>query len=408
MESRETENGAEKFDCCIAGGGPAGIMLGYLLARAGLQVAVLEKWPDFFRDFRGDTVHPSTMRILDELGLLDDFLKLPHDETKQIAVKIGGKKVTVADFTHIRRTPFLAFMPQWDFLNFLSANGKKFPGFHLMMRTEALDLLKDGDKVIGVKAKNNSGEFEIKATLTVGADGRHSTIREKSGLQVKDLGAPIDVLWFRLPRKDDGAAETLGDADHGKVLILIDRGDYWQCGFLIAKGDFEKIKSRGLESLRAEITMLEPSLDQAAKGLTDWSQIKLLPVAVDHLEQWYQPGLICIGDAAHAMSPVGGIGINLAIQDAVAAANILIPAFRHGGGIKTSDLESIQVRRSNAAKIVQKLQVFIHNHVLAPVLADNGHFDIPWQLKFLQHFPILRRVLARAVGFGYRSEHVDF
>jgi 2-polyprenyl-6-methoxyphenol hydroxylase-like FAD-dependent oxidoreductase len=401
----------ERIDtrCCIAGGGPAGIMLGYLLARAGIDVVVLEKWPDFFRDFRGDTIHPSTMDVLHELGLLEEFLRLPHDETKRIALHVGGEAITVADFTHLPcACPFVGFIPQWDFLNFIATEGRRYPGFHLMMETEATDLLRENGRVVGVLAKRGNDELEIRAELTVGADGRHSTVREKAGLPVEDLGAPIDVLWFRLPRTGDGTSESLGYVDRGRMFVLLNRGTYWQCAALIKKGDADAVKARGLDDFRDGIVRIVPMLQDAVRAIGSWDDVKLLSVDVDHLREWSAPGLVCIGDAAHAMSPVGGVGINLAVQDAVAAANILAPAFRRPGGIRRDDLLAIQRRRAWPARVIQRAQVLAHTHILEPILA---HGDAPmhpaWQLRLLRWLPVLRRVPARLIGIGVRPEHVS-
>ena len=392
--------------CCIAGGGPAGIMLGYLLARAGIDVVVLEKWPDFFRDFRGDTIHPSTMDVLHELGLLDDFLRLPHDETRQLKGYIGGQEITLADFTRLKvRCPFIAFIPQWDFLNFISAKGTAFSAFHLMTETEATDIIVENGRVVGVRAKKKEQILEIRAELTVGADGRDSTIRARAGLPVADYGAPIDVLWFRLPRRDDRTKQSLGYIDDGKFMVMLDRGDYWQCGFIIAKGGFEAIKARGLESFKNDIAALAPFVSSAVGELKDWEQVKLLSVSVDHLTRWYREGLLCIGDAAHAMSPVGGVGINLAIQDAVAAANVLVPAFRRSGPTG-EDLANVQKRREFPTSATQRLQVFVHRRVIAPALARRGHMRVPWVLRLFNLMPALRWFPARFVGIGFRPEHV--
>jgi 2-polyprenyl-6-methoxyphenol hydroxylase-like FAD-dependent oxidoreductase len=392
--------------CCIAGGGPAGIMLGYLLARNGIEVTVLEKWPDFFRDFRGDTIHPSTMDILNQLGLIKKFLKNPHNETKQIGVHIGGQEVIIADFTYLHTIcPFLGFMPQWDFLNFISNEAKQYPSFHLMMDTEVIDLIQENEKVVGVRAKDKNISYEIRAELVVGADGRHSVVREKAVLKVIDLGAPIDVLWFRLSRENDGTDRSFGFVDRGQIAILIDRDDYWQCAFIIHKGDFEKIKAKGLPTFQTNLTKLVPIFSKNVHELKSWDQVKLLSVAVDHLEQWYQPGLLCIGDAAHAMSPVGGVGINLAVQDAVAAANRLIQAFHRKDGIKISDLAAIQSRRAWPTRVIQKVQVAIHANILEKALANPKHLDkAPWQLRLFNIFPYLRRLPAWLVGIGLRKE----
>jgi 2-polyprenyl-6-methoxyphenol hydroxylase-like FAD-dependent oxidoreductase len=394
--------------CCISGGGPAGIMLGYLLARSGVDVTILEKWPDFFRDFRGDTIHPSTMDILNELGLLQKFLALPHNETKQVALHISGEEIIVADFSHLKTAcKFLGFIPQWDFLNFIAKEGKQYPNFHLLMETESTDLLWDKDAVVGVKAKDKEGEFEIRSALVVGADGRHSTIREKSKLAIEDLGAPIDVLWFELPRTEDGTATSLGYIDQGKMLVLIDRDTYWQCGYIIRKGDFDTIKANGIEMFRDDLLQLAPFLKAGIEKVTSWEQIKLLSVAVDHLDTWYLPGLICIGDSAHAMSPVGGVGINLAIQDAVAAANILVPAFHRTNGVRQSDLKAIQKRRARPARLIQNSQVFAHTRVIAHILSSKRRLQVPWQLKLIKRVPYLRRLPAYFMGVGFRPEHIQ-
>jgi 2-polyprenyl-6-methoxyphenol hydroxylase-like FAD-dependent oxidoreductase len=394
--------------CCVAGGGPAGIMLGYLLARAGIDVVVLEMWPDFFRDFRGDTIHPSTMQVLYELDLLEEFLKLPHSEMQQMAAHMGGVEVTVADFSRLdARTPFIAFIPQWDFLNFLSSKAKGFSRFHLMMETKAIDIIQEDERTVGVRAHDKEGDFEIRAELVIGADGRHSVIREKARLPVEDYGAPIDVLWFRLSRTDDGTKRSLGYIDGGRGLIMLDRNDYWQCGFIIAKGGFDAIKSRGIEEFRRDIASLAPFLSSTASELKDWQQIKLLSVSVDHLSTWYQEGLVCIGDSAHAMSPVGGIGINLAIQDAVAAANILVPVFRNGIPA-AADLAAIQARRQPPTRWTQRLQVFLHRRVLGPVLnnKNNGSMRLPFFLRLFKLIPLLQWFPAYVIGVGFRPEHV--
>lgn len=394
--------------CVIAGGGPAGVMLGYLLARAGTDIVVLEKWPDFFRDFRGDTIHPSTMEVLHELGLLDDFFKLPHEKTRRLTVDIGGEAVTVTDFSRLSvRTPFIAFIPQWDFLNFIAEQGKRFKGFHLLMETEATDIVQEKGRVAGVRARDGAGELEIRAELVIGADGRHSTIREKAGLAVVTSGAPIDVLWFRLAAREGDPEQSFAAADHGKFLVMLDRGDYWQCGFLIAKDSFESIKGQGLGAFRETIAVLAPFLGPSVGELKDWDQVKLLGVMVDHLTRWYREGLLCIGDAAHAMSPLGGVGINLAIQDAVAAANVLIPAFETGEPT-TADLEKIQHRRQWPTRMTQRLQIFMHNRVIIPYLRSHGHVTPPWTLRLFNRIPFLRWIPARIIGIGFRPEHIQW
>src|SRR6266568_2006810 len=310
--------------CCVVGGGPAGMMLGYLLARRGVQVIVLEKHQDFFRDFRGDTVHPSTLEVLKELGLLKEFLDLPHEKVASLGGIIGEFLFEVADFRHVPVTcKYVALMPQWDFLNFLSGHAKKFPSFQLLMQHEATDIVRDGERIMGVVAQHEGREVQVRADLVVGCDGRHSLMRGAAGLKVIEHGVPINVLWFRINRKPDDSVQVLGNVNYGKALILINRSDYFQAGLIIAKGSYDEIKARGIDALRADISKIAPYLGERVNELHDWDQIKILTVQINRLQRWYRPGLLCIGDAAHAMSPAGGVGINLAIQDAVAAANLL-------------------------------------------------------------------------------------
>jgi 2-polyprenyl-6-methoxyphenol hydroxylase-like FAD-dependent oxidoreductase len=322
--------------CCIAGGGPAGMVLAYLLARAGIEVLVLEKHADFLRDFRGDTIHPSTLEVMYELGLLEEFLKLPHDELRELSAEINGLQFTVGDFTYVPgHCKFIALMPQWDFLNFIADRAKRYPEFNLRMQAEVTDLILDGDRVIGVRARTQLGPVEIRAELVIGADGRRSVVREKAELEVETFGSPIDVLWMRIPRKPGDPPQTFGHIDSGRILVMIQRNDYWQCAFVIAKGSFAGIREKGLQPFRDDIVRLQPFLRGRENELKSWEDIKLLTVVIDRLKKWHRPGLLCIGDAAHAMSPIGGVGINLAIQDAVAAANILAPAFQRGATLGT-------------------------------------------------------------------------
>ncbi len=393
--------------CCVAGGGPAGMMLGFLLARAGIDVVVLEKHADFLRDFRGDTVHPSTLELMYELGLLDEFLKRPHQEVVQLLGIIGGTAVPVADFSHVpTHCKFIALMPQWDFLNFLAESGRRYPSFRVLMRAEVTDLIDAGDRIAGVRATTPDGPVEIRADLVVGADGRHSTVRAKAGLHVDDIGAPIDVLWMRLPKHaGDPSGSALGRFDAGKILVTLDRGDYWQCASVIPKGGYDVLRARGLQALRDDIAAVAPDLADRVGALQSWDDVRLLTVTVDRLRQWYRPGLLCIGDAAHAMSPIGGVGINLAVQDAVAAANMLFEPLRTGAP-SVRDLAAVQRRRMLPVRLTQAMQVFIQNRVITSVLTDTKPTKVPWPLKLVLALPFVRRLPARVVGVGFRPEHV--
>lgn len=393
--------------CCIAGGGPAGMMLGFLLARAGVDVTVLEKHRDFLRDFRGDTVHPSTLEVLHELDLLDDFLKRPHQEVRDLVAYVGAHQVPMADLSRLpARCKFIVLMPQWDFLNFLAERAQRYPNFHLRMESEATDILVDGDCVQGVRATTKQGELQVRADLAVAADGRHSTIRAKAGFEVMTLGAPIDVLWMRIPRVPGDPPQSLGRVDAGKFLVMINRTDYWQCAYVIPKGGFDAIREAGVAGFRNDIAQIAPFLSGRVGELKTWDDIKLLSVAVDRLRQWYRPGLLCIGDAAHAMSPIGGIGINLAIQDAVAAANLLADPLRNRT-ISTRDLRKVQERRMFPTRATQRLQVFVQDRVVTPALKSKTKItNLPLPLKLLRGWPRLRRIPARVVGMGFRPEHV--
>jgi len=391
--------------CVIAGGGPAGMMAGYLLARAGVPVAVLEKHSDFNRDFRGDTIHPSTLELMDELGLLDEFLKQPHQEVRELRGVINGQVVPIADFrklpTHCK---FLAFMPQWDFLNFLSSHAKRFPTFQLHMETKVVELLMEDSRVIGIRATTPRGELEVRADLVIGADGRQSTTQTRAGLEQLEFGVPIDVLWMRMSKKNDDPEQTFGFFQHGKLLVLIDRGDYWQAGFVIPKGQFDEIKQRGLTQFQDEIVSFAGFLRDRVAELDDWSKIKLLTVQVSRLREWCCEGLLCIGDSAHAMSPAGGVGINLAIQDAVATANLLADKLQRGP-VDIGELRKVQSRREWPTRLIQGMQIFIHRRIVTGRTSGGKKHSLPFVFRLLKQFPILRQLPARFVGMGPRPEH---
>jgi 2-polyprenyl-6-methoxyphenol hydroxylase-like FAD-dependent oxidoreductase len=393
---------------CIVGGGPAGMMLGLLLARAGVDVIVLEKHGDFLRDFRGDTIHPSTLELMHELGMLDEFLRLPHQEMRRVKIKVDDVEIAGPDFSHLpTRCKFIAMMPQWDFLDFLVTRAKRCPTFHLRLNTEATGLIEEDGRVVGVRAKTEQGELNAYADLVVGADGRSSVMRERAGMEVEDFGVPIDVLWFRVAKTTDDTEPALGRIRNGKMMVTINRGDYYQCGYIIRKGAFEGIKSRGLEAFREEIVSVAPFLRDAITEIDDWDKVKLLTVQVNRLRQWYRPGLLFIGDAAHAMSPAGGVGINLAIQDAVAAANLLAEKLRQGN-CQTDDLSRVQQRREWPARMIQAIQVFIHRRMFGSRSDPEKALSFPWPARAVLWLltPLLRRVAARVIGIGFRAEHI--
>src|SRR2546426_523357 len=390
--------------CVIVGGGPAGMMAGYLLARAGVPVVVLEKHADFNRDFRGDTIHPSTLELMHELGLLDEFLKQPHQELRELRGVINGQTVPIADFTKLpTRCKFIAFMPQWDFLNFLSTHARRFPAFQLHMETEVVDLLVENERVIGVRAKTPQGELEVASDLVIGADGRHSTTQTRAGLEQREFGVPIDVLWMRISKKQDDPEQSFGFFQHGKLLVLLDRGDYWQCGFVIPKGGFDEIKARGLPQFQNEIVSFARFLRDRGTELDDWSKIKLLTVQINRLCDWCSDGLLCIGDSAHAMSPAGGVGITLATQHAVATANLLAAKLRNGP-VSVADLRQVQLRREWPTRLIQGMQGFIHRRVVTGRVSGNKR-SLPFIVRLLEWFPILRQLPARFIGIGPRPEH---
>jgi 2-polyprenyl-6-methoxyphenol hydroxylase-like FAD-dependent oxidoreductase len=392
--------------CCIAGGGPAGMMLGVLLARAGIDVIVLEKHGDFLRDFRGDTVHPSTLEVMHELGWLESFLQRPHQEVREISGQIGDERVTIADFSHLpTRCQFIALMPQWDFLDFLAERGRQYGPFRLRMDAEVVGLIEEDGRIAGVRATTPRGALDVRALLTVGADGRGSIVRERAGLIVDNFGVPIDVLWMRLSRHPDDPAQVLGNIRDGHVFVMLQRGDYWQCAFVIPKGGYEELRRDGIEKFRQTIATIVPFLADRVGELGDWDAIKLLTVKIDRLREWQRPGLLCIGDAAHAMSPIGGVGINLAIQDAVAAANILAEPLRRGQ-VTIDDLEAVQRRRAFPTRATQRLQRLMQDRVIGRTLRSGAPTLLPLVARLLRDHPVLRRLPARMVGLGFRPEHV--
>jgi 2-polyprenyl-6-methoxyphenol hydroxylase-like FAD-dependent oxidoreductase len=392
--------------CCIAGGGPAGMVLGFLLARAGVSVVVLEKHRDFLRDFRGDTVHPSTLEIFAELGLLDEFLTLPHERADRLGGQFGDSYINLADFSHLpTRSKFIAFVPQWDLLNFIQRHASRYPGFEIEMQAEVVDLIEQGGKIVGVRAETPGGSKEIRADLVVGCDGRDSTVRARAGFEVENLGAPLDVLWFSLPKGEADTTATMGRFLPGTIFIQINRGDYWQCAYVIPKGTADRVRGEGLEAFRRKVAHVAPYFADRADTLRDWEQIKLLTVEVDRLRRWHREGLLCIGDAAHAMSPVGGVGINLAIQDAVAAANILAEPLRLGT-LTDADLAKVQDRREWPAKATQWLQIQIQNRVISPTLRGDSELEPPAPIRMLNRVRLLQRIPARVIGLGIRPEHV--
>src|SRR6478609_10594817 len=397
-----------KVRCCIVGGGPAGMMLGYLLGRAGIDVVVLEKHADFFRDFRGDTVHPSTLQVMHELGLIDGFLKLPHERLQKMDGMFGGASVRLADLSRLDANyPFIAFMPQWDFLNFLRESGKRFASLKVMMNTEAIDLIHDGETIAGVRAKTPEGVIDIQADLTIACDGRHSIVRERAGLAVEEIGAPMDVLWFRAGKGTNETESVFARVEPGKMMVTFDRGDYWQCAYVIAKGQYDAVKARGLPALLDDVARMAPILKSGVSDVKNWDDVKLLTVAINRLKRWTRPGLLCIGDAAHAMSPIGGVGVNLAVQDAVATANLL--AAKLASGCPPEDeLDAVRRRREFPVRMTQRMQVVAQNNIVSAALKPgNQPLKAPFVMRLVTAIPWLQGITARFVGLGVRPEHVQ-
>jgi 2-polyprenyl-6-methoxyphenol hydroxylase-like FAD-dependent oxidoreductase len=398
--------------CCIVGGGPAGMMLGYLLGRAGIDVIVLEKHADFFRDFRGDTVHPSTLQVMDELGLIDGFLKVPHQQLQKMDGLFGEQNVRIADLARVNvKHPFIAMMPQWDFLNFLRENGKRFPSLQVMMNANATDLVWSGNAVTGVAVDTPDGLVEIHAGLTIACDGRHSIVRPHAGLEVDEIGAPMDVLWFRAGRRPNETENLFARIQSGKMLVTFDRGDYWQCAYVIAKGQFGAVKARGLDAFRNDVTSMAPVLSEGMSDVKSWDDVKLLTVAINRLERWTKPGLLCIGDAAHAMSPVGGVGVNLAIQDAVATANLLaakLVALKASKGCPSEDeLDAVRRRRYFPVRATQAMQVIVQNRLISRAIKPGDKpLGVPLGLRVISAIPWLQGITGRLIAIGVRPEHV--
>jgi 2-polyprenyl-6-methoxyphenol hydroxylase-like FAD-dependent oxidoreductase len=406
--SQRPQGSSLKVRCCIVGGGPAGMMLGYLLGRAGIDVVVLEKHADFFRDFRGDTVHPSTLQVMDELGLIDGFLKLPHQRLQKMDGLFGGTPVRIADLSRLRtKYPFIAFMPQWDFLNFLREAGQRFASLKVMMNTEAVDLIRHGETIAGVRANTPDGIVEIEADLTIACDGRHSTVRQRSGLEVEEIGAPMDVLWFRVGRKANETENLFARVEPGKMMITFDRDDYWQCAYVIAKGQYDAVKARGLQALLDDVVRMAPILKSGIADVKSFDDVKLLTVAINRLPRWTRPGLLLIGDAAHAMSPVGGVGVNLAVQDAVATANLLADKL-HRGCPSENELDAVRRRREFPVKMTQRMQMLVQNNIISGALQGGDRpLKVPLIVRLITALPWLQGIPARLLALGVRPEHVQ-
>jgi 2-polyprenyl-6-methoxyphenol hydroxylase-like FAD-dependent oxidoreductase len=396
----------ESVRCAIAGGGPAGMMLGLLLARAGIPVLVLEKHADFLRDFRGDTLHPSTLGLMAELGALEALLALPHQEVSRFAIEFDERCVPIARLDRLpQRCKFIALMPQWDFLNFLAEHAKRYPSFALRTEAEVSGLIEESGRVVGLRAETPDGPIEVRADLVIGADGRHSTVRAAAGLEVRALGVPLDVLWFRISRRESDPGEVMARFAKRRMCVMIDRGGYWQVAYLIRKGSFDAVKARGLDAFRDEVRRAIPYLDTRVGEIASWDDVRLLTVAIDRLERWHRPGLLCIGDAAHAMSPVGGVGINLAIQDAVATANILAGRLRDGAPA-SDDLARVQRRREFPTRVTQRLQMLVQNGLIDPILRGEREAVPPLAMRIIGRCSMLQRFAGRLMGVGVRPEHV--
>ena len=398
----------QRVTCCVIGCGPAGAMLGLMLAREGVDVLVIEKHADFLRDFRGDTIHPSTMEIMDELGLAEGLLDLEHTKAPKIEARFPGGTVTVADLRRLKtRYPYITFMPQWDFLDYVTGEAKRYPNFRLKMEAEARDLILEDDIVRGVRYETPEGPREARALLTVAADGRSSPFREQAGLKMVRTSPPIDVLWFRLSRREGDPQDTFGYAGGGRFMVVINRGEYWQIAYAIRKGEYQNVRAAGLEAFRRSVGDTIPDLADRTGELHDWDAVKLLSVQADRLRRWHRPGLLCIGDAAHAMSPVGGVGINLAIADAVAAANILARPLR-AGRVSSGDLAAVQLRRELPTRAIQAFQSVAQRRVVSSLLGPEGAPSLPAPARALLRLRPVRDLPARIIAFGIWPEHVRY
>ncbi len=406
MESTDTAAVTSiKTTVAIAGGGPAGMMLGLLLARANVDVVVIEKHPDFLRDFRGDTIHPSTLAIIEQLGFIKEFLGLPHTKAEKLHAQIGDQHITIADFSWLPvNNRFIAFMPQWDFLNFIAGKAGQFENFRLLMNAPVIELIRQGDRVGGLRVETPHGPLTIEADLVVGADGRNSVVREKAGLEIQRFGVPTEVVWMRLSKKAGDPTQTMGHAGPQQGFVLIDRGDYWQCGYVVRKGAFAEMKAKGLETFREKVAEVSPLPRDRLSEIASWDDVSLLTVRIDRLKQWWKPGVICIGDAAHAMSPIGGVGVNLAIQDAVATANVLIPALASGRSIADADLIAIEKRRSFPTKATQRLQLMMRSRNKKDQANAKRAKGPPAFVLAIMRFPLLAHLAGRLIGLGFRRE----